>query len=90
MSGLSLLVLFSVDIKSLSVSVSLRWEEEYTMRVDLQQKMADLQEVASCQPVCVCVLMVGRCGCRPNDAVCRKNKVLTSILTKTTTISCWV
>lgn len=23
----------------------LRWEEEYTMRMDLQQKIADLQEV---------------------------------------------
>ena len=36
-----------------SVSVSLRWEEEYTMRMDLQQKIADLQEVTLCKPVCL-------------------------------------
>lgn len=32
------------------ISLSFRWEEEYTMRMDLQQKIADLQEVRLCGP----------------------------------------
>lgn len=53
---------FSVSIKTLTqrlftsyICVSLRWEEEYTMRMDLQQKIADLQEVTLCRPLCECV-----------------------------------
>lgn len=34
------------------VSLSFRWEEECTMRMDLQQKIADLQEVISVHTLC--------------------------------------
>lgn len=33
-----------------AVSVSFRWEEECTMRMDLQQRIVDLQEVILCRP----------------------------------------
>lgn len=37
------------------ISASLRWEEEYTMRMDLQQKIVDLQEVTLCGPLFECL-----------------------------------
>lgn len=39
-----------------------RWEEEYTMRMDLQQKIADLQEVTLCVFVCMWGAGAQQCG----------------------------